>query len=102
MPFLTIKGDGSLLLCIYVQPRASRTGLCGIHGDSLKVAIAAPPVDGKANREIITYLSTLLKIPKKEITIISGAQSRKKKCRISSLTESEVRKRIALVLGGLG
>jgi uncharacterized protein len=101
MPFLTIKGDGSLLICIYVQPRASRTGLCGIYGDSLKVAIAAPPVDGRANREIIAYLSALLKIPKKEIAIISGAQSRKKKFRITSFTEGEVRKRLALVLGGL-
>jgi uncharacterized protein len=77
-------------------------GLCGIHGDSLKVAITAPPVDGKANREIIAFLAAFLKISKKEITIISGTQSRKKRCRIGSLTENEVRKRIAEEIGDTG
>ena len=102
MPFLTPQGDGSLILSIHVQPKASRTGLCGIHGESLKLAITAPPVDGKANREIIVFLAALLKISKKEITIISGAQSRKKRCRIGSLTENEVRKRIAEEIGDTG
>ena len=80
MPFLTRQGDGCPYLTIHVQPRASRMGLCGIHGDSLKVAITAPPVDGKANREIIAFLAAFLKISKKEISIISGTQSRKKRC----------------------
>lgn len=95
MPFLTTKGDGSLHLCIHVQPRASRLGLCGIHGDALKLAITAPPVDGKANKEVIAFLAALLNIPKKEISIISGLQSRAKRCKIGLLTEDEVRKRIA-------
>jgi uncharacterized protein len=95
MPFLSTQGDGSLHLCIHVQPRASRIGLCGIHGDALKLAISAPPVDGKANKEVIAFLAALLKIPKKEIVIISGLQSRTKRCRIGSLTEDEFRKRIA-------
>jgi len=82
MPFLSTQGDGSLHLCIHVQPRASRIGLCGIHGDALKLAISAPPVDGKANKEVIAFLAALLKIPKKEIVIISGLQSRTKRCRI--------------------
>jgi uncharacterized protein len=95
MPFLNTQGDGSVQLCIHVQPRASRIGLCGIHGDALKLAIAAPPVDGKANKEVIAFLASLLQIAKKEIVITSGLQSRTKKCRIGSLTEGQVRERIA-------
>jgi uncharacterized protein len=100
MPFLTTKGDGSLHLCLYVQPRASRTGLCGIHNGSLKLAITSPPVDGRANKEVIAFLAAFLRISRKEIAIIGGAQSRKKRCRIGLLTENEVRKRIAEEIGG--
>jgi uncharacterized protein len=100
MPFLTRQGDGCPYLTIYVQPRASRTGLCGIYGDSLKLAITAPPVEGKANKEVVAFLAALLKIPKKDITIVSGAQSRTKRCRIGSLTEGEVRERIASKIQG--
>ena len=99
MPFLATQGDGSLVLTIHVQPRASRTCLCGMYGNFLKMAIAAPPVEGKANKEVIAFLAALLKIPKKDITIASGAQSRTKRCRIGSLTEDEVRERIACKIG---
>jgi uncharacterized protein (TIGR00251 family) len=102
MSFLSMQGDGCLCLTIHVQPRASRTGLCGIHGDSLKLAITAPPVEGKANKEVIAFLAAFLKIPKKDITIISGAQSRTKRCRITSLSEIEVRARIASAIGTEG
>ena len=88
-----------MYLTLHVQPRASRTGLCGIHGGSLKLAITAPPVEGKANKEVIAFLAAFLKIPKKDVTIVSGAQSRTKRCRITSTTEIEVRARIASAIG---
>ena len=102
MPFLTRQGDGCPCLTVHVQPRASRTGLCGMYGDALKLAITAPPVEGKANKEVIAFLADLLKIPKRDITIISGAQSRTKRCRIGSLAEGEVRERIAARIGDKG
>ena len=101
MPFLSSQTDGCLLLSLYVQPRASRTCLTGIHGDSLKIAITAPPVEGKANKEVIAFLAALFRIPKKKITITSGLQSRRKKCRICSLSEGEVRAGIAAQIGEL-
>jgi uncharacterized protein len=102
MPFLTTQGDGSLCLTIHVQPKASKTCLCGMYGDSLKLAITAPPVEGKANTEVIAFLAALLKISRKDITITSGAQSRTKRCRIGSLTEGEVRERVASKIGVKG
>ena len=101
MPFLTTQGD-SLYLTLHVQPRASRTCLCGLHGDSLKLAITAPPVEGKANKEVIAFLAAFLKISKMDITLVSGAQSRTKRCRISSITENEVRERVASAIGTEG
>jgi uncharacterized protein len=102
MPFLSTQTDGSLILSLHVQPRASRTGLTGIHGGSLKIAITAPPVEGKANKEVIAFLAAFFKIPKKEITIVGGLQSRTKRCSIRSLTESEARARIAEQIGEIG
>ncbi len=100
MPFLSTQTDGCLILNLHVQPRASRTCLTGIHGDALKLAITAPPVEGKANKEVITFLAAFFKIPKREITIVSGLQSRAKRCRICSLSESEARARIDAKIAG--
>lgn len=61
-----------------VQPRASRTQVAGILGDAVKLAITAPPVDGKANEAVIAFLSDLLRVPKSSITIVSGETGRNK------------------------
>ncbi len=95
MPYLTTQGDGSLYLSIHVQPRASRRAITGIHDGALKIAITAPPVEGKANKEVVAFLADFFKIPKREISIVSGLQSRKKRCRISLLSEHEIRALIA-------
>ena len=78
MPFLQILPDGNLLLSLYVQPRSSRNELGGLHGDVLKLRITTPPVDGKANKAVISFLSKLFKIPKSAMFIRSGLQSRYK------------------------
>jgi len=75
--------------------------LAGIHGDSLKLTITAPPVEGRANKEVIAFLASFFKVPKKEITIVGGLQSRAKRCRIGSLTEKEARARIVEQIGEL-
>jgi uncharacterized protein len=95
MPYLTVKKDGSVLLNLHVQPGASRTRFTGLYGDSLKLAVSAPPVEGKANKEVIAFLAGFFKIAKKEITIVGGLQSREKRCRINSLSEEEARDRFA-------
>ena len=67
-----------LLLHLYIQPKASRDQWCGIHGDELKLAITAPPVDGKANQHIIKLLSKAFKVPKGSIEIQKGELGRHK------------------------
>jgi len=82
------------LLRLHVQPRASKTKLVGLHGDRLKIAVASPPVDGKANKEIVNYLAKSLGIPQKGLVLKSGEQSRQKVIAILVLDEGEVRSAI--------
>ena len=67
-----------LSLCVHVQPNAKRSEAVGLHGGALKVKIAAPPVDNKANAELIDFLSKSLGIPKSAIVVRRGATSRRK------------------------
>lgn len=67
-----------ILLSVYVQPRASRNQIAGIHGNALKIRLTAPPVDGEANKMCIQYLAKCLGLPKSEVEIVSGHTSRSK------------------------
>ena len=71
-----IKGE--LRLSLYVQPNAAKTAFAGEHGGALKLRVHAPPVDGKANQEIIRFLAKHLGIPKSQISIDKGSATRKK------------------------
>jgi len=75
--------DGSLLLRVHVQPRASANGLAGLQGGMLKLRLTSPPVDGKANQAVIACLAKLFHLPKAALTIKSGHQSRHKTVRIT-------------------
>lgn len=76
------KTDDALILSLYIQPKASRDQFVGQHGDELKVAITAPPVDGQANMHLIQFLSKQFKVPKSQIIIEKGENSRHKQIRI--------------------
>lgn len=97
MTYLTALADGAVLLHIYVQPKASRSRIAGIHDGCLKLAVAAPPVDGRANEEVLKFLARLLALPIRDVAIHSGAQSRRKKVRIAA-AEDLVLARIATIL----
>jgi uncharacterized protein (TIGR00251 family) len=68
-----------IVIRIYVQPRSSRNKVVGLHGDALKIAIQAPPVDDAANRMCIEFLSKSLSLPRSAIEILSGHTSRMKR-----------------------
>ena len=92
MPFLQTLGTGQVLLRLYVQPRASREGLAGIHGDALKLMLTVPPVDGRANKKVIDFLAKILGLPKSGILLKRGFQSRRKQVLVSGIDEDEVRR----------
>ncbi len=94
MTFLSRYKDGRILMRVYVQPRASRNGFCGIYGDAVKLAITAPPVDGKANGAVIDYLASFLDLKKKDLEIKHGLRSRKKNVLIAKRSAEEILARI--------
>ena len=65
-------------LTLHIQPGAKRTEIAGAHGDALKIRLAAPPVDGKANAALLEFLAERLRLPKSEVLLISGHGSRRK------------------------
>jgi uncharacterized protein (TIGR00251 family) len=75
---------------VRVRPRASRSEISGETGGALKVKIAAPPVDGKANEECRRFLAELLKIPKRDVEIIAGETASVKIIRFSNVDVERV------------
>ncbi len=76
-----------LVLTLHVQPGASRTEYAGLHGDAHKIRLAAPPVDGKANEALIGFLAETFGVRQRDVSIASGASSRRKIVRISGSTK---------------
>ncbi len=77
-----------------VQPDASRNEVVGFTGGVLRVRIAAPPVRGKANKELIAFLSQMLGVSKGALTIIQGHTSKNKVIAIDGLSQEEIMERL--------
>jgi len=76
-------GPDATTLTLHVQPGAKKTEIVGLHGDALKIRLAAPPVDGKANAALMAYIADRLGIAKSSIQLKSGQTSRRKVLEIS-------------------
>lgn len=92
MPYLIEAADGRPHLFLHVQPKGSRSRVAGLHGRRLKIVVSSPPVDGKANKEVVRFLAAVFGVAKNDVTIKSGLQSRKKTVVISSIAVPELRK----------
>ena len=71
------------MLDLHIQPGAKKNKVVGLHGGALKLRIASPPVDGRANAALITYLAAALGVPKQSLAVIRGETSRRKTVRVS-------------------
>jgi uncharacterized protein (TIGR00251 family) len=78
LPFSVTTHDDRVRFVVHVQPNASRSEIVGVHGDALKVRLAAPPVDGAANDALVALLSNALACPRGAIRITHGALTRRK------------------------
>ena len=72
------RGQDGLTIHVHAQPGAKRTEVVGLHGECIKVRLASPPVDGKANACLIEFLARRLNIKKGQLTILRGVSSRRK------------------------
>jgi uncharacterized protein len=87
------SGDG-VALRLRVSPGARGDALRGVHGAALKVAVAAPPEDGRANAAVCALLAGVLGIPARQVTLLSGHASRDKRVLVTGLTSAELAQRI--------
>ena len=85
-----VAADGRITLTLHIQPGAKKTETAGLHGDALKIRLAAPPVDGKANEALIKFIAEALKLPKSAVNLKSGQTSRRKVLEVSGATSEAV------------
>lgn len=85
-----------ITFAVKVQPRARRNAIVGELGDALKIALTAPPVDGRANEACVEFFAGLLGLPRSSITIASGQSSRNKVVQITGTTIQHVRGKLQL------
>lgn len=81
-------------LVVHVQPRARRTEVAGRHGDAIKVRLAAPPVDGAANDELVRFLADLLGVGRGAVRVVGGRAARRKLVEIDGITAAEAASRL--------
>jgi uncharacterized protein (TIGR00251 family) len=91
--FPTAGGVGILL---HVQPGAKRTEPAGLHGDALKLRVAAPPVDGAANAAIEEFLARRLGVPRRAVRLVAGASGRRKRVEVDGVSIEAARGALGL------
>lgn len=99
MPYLSTMSDGSLLMQLHVQPKASKSRMVGLHDGCLKLAVSAPPEEGKANKQVVKLLSAQFGVSGRDIVLKSGFQSRRKQVIVKGIDEKRVRNIVSEVLG---
>jgi len=87
--------DG-VTFAVKVQPRARRNAIVGELGEALKVALTAPPVDGRANEACVEFFADSLRVSRSSVNIVSGQTSRNKVIRVTGITAAQLRERLEL------
>lgn len=91
---MSISPSNQARISLHVYPNAPRNQIVGLHEGVLGVKVAAPPVKGQANREVIAFLSQLLGLSKGSLAILKGHTSRHKLISVSGLSREEALKRL--------
>ncbi|MBR7139419.1 MAG: YggU family protein [Lentisphaeria bacterium] len=86
--------EKGVYISLHIQPGAKREGITGIFGTALKIALNAPPVDGKANAALLRFLAGKLKVAKNSIELCSGASSRDKRVFVAGITIEQAEERL--------
>jgi uncharacterized protein len=86
--------DGAVRITVHVKPRASKSRILGVRAGALEVAVAAPPVDGAANAELVRILAAALGVSKGALRIAGGEHGKKKLVDVTGLDAATVRARL--------
>jgi uncharacterized protein len=82
------EARGVTILHLHVQPGAKRTGAAGTHGEALKIRLAAPAVEGKANAALVSFLAEKFGVPARQVVLVRGEKSREKVVEIAGSSRS--------------
>jgi uncharacterized protein (TIGR00251 family) len=88
--FVVREDDRGIVFDVLVQPRSSRPRLGPVHGDRLKVAVTAPPVDGEANAAVIELVARALGVGRGDVEVVAGASSRRKTLRVRGVARTRL------------
>ncbi len=72
-----------ITLTLHIQPGAKRSEIAGLHGEALKIRLAAPPVEGRANEALMKFIAELFDVPVRQVELKQGSQSRHKVVAVS-------------------
>jgi uncharacterized protein len=87
---------GGIAISLYVTPRASINKVVGAHDGAVKVALAAPPVEGAANKALVEFLARALDVPRSSVSLVSGHTSRRKVVRVLGIEAQEALRKLDL------
>ena len=73
---------GTIVIAVHVQPQARRTEVAGLHGDSVKIRLAAPPLDNRANEALVSFVSERFGVARRDVTLLAGEKSREKRLEV--------------------
>jgi len=92
------QSEGDICIGVRVSPSARKTRLQGLYGDRIKVAVSAPPEDGRANDRLERALADWMAVPRDQVVVTAGRTSRDKVVAFKGLTEAQLRVRMSAVL----
>ena len=90
---LTLK-DGAVRFEVVAKPRAKKSKVVGERGDAVEIALAAPPVDGAANEELVRFVAKVLGVRRRDIELVRGETARDKLLSVTGLTVAEIEARL--------
>ena len=96
-----VSGDG-VVLRVHVHPGAGRTQVVGVHGDALKVRVASPPQDGRANQAVVDLVAEVLHVGADTVELTGGPTSREKRVTVTGIDADEVERLLQLAVDGDG
>lgn len=91
-PWLRQTGEGCVVLSLHVQPNARCTEFAGLHGEAMKLRLAAPPVDGKANLALCGFIAEFCEVPRRAVSLLSGESSRAKRVQVEGVDDETLRR----------
>ena len=89
-----VEKDGAVRFEVHAKPRAKKSKVVGERGDAIEIAIAAPPVDGAANEELVRFVAKVLAIRQRDVELVRGDTAREKLLSVTGLTAAEIESRL--------